>query len=98
MGFSILCLSQFQALQNVNQEMIKRFEMLCNSRQYFNILQQKHNLKHQIFQHNVQVLSIHIGDVHFLLYPTKQVHSLELDELCDSLSPLMASVNTCKIL
>ena len=30
--------------------------------------------------------------------PTKQVHSLELDELCDSLSTLIASVNTCKIL
>ena len=73
--------------------------MLCNSRLYFYILQQKHRLKHQIFEHKSQVLSVHIGDVHFLLYAqvnsslqrkvfflylTKQVHSLELDELCDS--------------
>ena len=75
MGFSISCLSQFHALQNVNQEMKTSVKCFVTADSTFDI-----------------------GDVHILLDPTKQVHSLELDELCDSLSSLIASVNTCKIL
>ena len=45
----------------------KRFEMLCNSRLYFYVMQQKHRLGHQSFKNNFLVLSVHISDVHFLL-------------------------------